>query len=95
MTSDQVNTAIREATGIQRNDFDSDLNAMHEAEKVFDDDPNNRVFYIGELWGVLGLAEACYEQEARPNDFYFAVAHATAPQRAEAFLRTINKWTTA
>jgi hypothetical protein len=52
----------------------SDLNAMHEAEKMLLDTED----WVG------------YHDELR--DMIFPVWHATARQRAEAFLRTINKW---
>jgi len=57
-------------------DFINDLNAMHDAEKVLSDDQRNR--YIITL---------CLEVQPEPMLY-----HATAAQRAEAFLRTIGKW---
>ena len=60
-------------------DYLNDLNAMHEAEKIFDDALYCR--YINELCDVTIKGN---------NSMYMA----TAAQRAEAFLRTINKWTT-
>lgn len=51
-----------------------DLNAMHEAEKLF----NCPELYDGNLIKVCGGVEYLW--------------HATARQRAEAFLRTIGKW---
>jgi len=64
-------------------DYLNDLNAMHEVEKVLSlDDKLNFVMYLGGL---------CQNTDPRvgswPN-----VAFATASQRAEAFLKTINKW---
>jgi hypothetical protein len=55
----------------------NDLNAMHEAEKVFDTALYCR--YINELCDLTIKGN---------NSMYMA----TARQRAEAFLRTINKW---
>ena len=60
-------------------DYPNDLNAMHEAEKIFNHAQYCR--YISEL---------CTLTIADNNSMYMA----TAAQRAEAFLRTINKWTT-
>lgn len=64
-------------------DFASDLNAMHEAEKVL---PKVKITrYISELWGALcrgGDSDQCE----------IGIINATARQRAEAFLRTIGKW---
>jgi hypothetical protein len=57
-----------------------DLNAMHEAEKKLDDVKQNRM--ADSLRGVLGFH----------SHSYFDLMHATARQRAEAFLRTIGKW---
>lgn len=57
----------------------NDLNAMHEAEKILKDNKNQRVWdsYILFLDESLGSGDKI---------------HATASQRAEAFLRTIGKW---
>ena len=55
-------------------DYCNDLNAMHEAEKVFDC-PDS---YESALIKISGGAEYLW--------------HATARQRAEAFLRTVGKW---
>lgn len=61
-----------------------DLNAMHEAEKMLN--KGQHWYYINELT-VLTEAEwtACLDE-------VFVVAAATARQRAEAFLKTVNKW---
>lgn len=58
----------------------NDLNAMHEAERVL----------TGEQWDkytdfLCALTDPDW-------DGYRSTAHATARQRAEAFLRTIGKW---
>jgi hypothetical protein len=58
-------------------DYCNDLNAMHEAEKVFTTALYCR--YINELCDLTIKGN---------NSMYMA----TARQRAEAFLRTINKW---
>jgi hypothetical protein len=64
-------------------DYLNDLNAMHEAEKVLTKDRHAE--FVGWLstiqFGFLTVEE--YE---------WATIHATAAQRAEAFLRTIGKW---
>lgn len=69
-------------------DYLNDLNAMHEAENTLSD--NDAVVYAANLtrghdiWDVM------------PNDEHFTCCygalHATAAQRAEAFLRTLGKW---
>jgi hypothetical protein len=58
-------------------DYLNDLNAMHEAEKIFDYALYCR--YINELCDVTIKGN---------NSMYMA----TAAQRAEAFLKTIGKW---
>ena len=100
MTDEQINAAIAEACGwkeVRVNggagvykgfdngaelrpdipDYCTDLNAMHEAEKTLTD-TNMFVMahYIERLVSARG-------------QHYF---HATARQRAEAFLRTLGKW---
>jgi len=57
-------------------DYLNDLNAMHEAEKGLDATRQNEYSYQ--------LEAACC-----PREYGW---HATAAQRAEAFLRTIDKW---
>jgi hypothetical protein len=59
--------------------YPADLNAMHEAEKV--------EFGTDEIaWGTYGSQLFTLIE---PSRHYL---HATAAQRAEAFLRTIGKW---
>jgi hypothetical protein len=58
-------------------DYINDLNAMHEAEKIFDHALYCR--YINELCDITIKGN---------NSMYMA----TARQRAEAFLKTLNKW---
>ena len=57
-------------------DYCNDLNAIHEAEKTLNKD--QFMLYCDNLW-PLG------------NGVWEAI-HATACQRAEAFLRTLGKW---
>ena len=59
-------------------DYLNDLNAMHEAEKMLEADDNH--------------AYGCYCSDLYEK--YGNTVSLTASQRAEAFLRTINKWTT-
>jgi hypothetical protein len=59
-------------------DYLNDLNAMHEAEKV-----------LGEPLCYAYVDQLPRHYSGRTN---FALAHATAAQRAEAFLRTLNLW---
>lgn len=56
--------------------YATDLNAMHEAEKVLT--PEQEAAYVTTL---------CLTVQPEPR-----LHHATARQRAEAFLRTIGKW---
>ena len=57
-------------------DYLNDLNACHEAEKVLTDEQTSA--YITTL---------CLEVQPEPM-----LHHATAPQRCEAFLRTLGLW---
>ena len=61
-------------------DYCNDLNAMHEAEKTLN---QNLAAEYARM-----LTSAAWQSE-QPT---FAPMTATAAQRAEAFLRTINKW---
>jgi hypothetical protein len=60
-------------------DYCNDLNAMHEAEKILNDE--SHADYACELVKTI-----------RQNGEWFESVSATAAKRAEAFLRTINKW---
>jgi hypothetical protein len=61
-----------------------DLNAMHEAEKQLLDNSELARKYI------IALSEPT--QEPYKCSWYAHLWHATASQRAEAFLRTLNLW---
>jgi hypothetical protein len=66
-------------------DYPNDLNAMHEAEKTLDDDldldySENLQIVTGAGWG----ANNSYDMSKYRS--------ATAAQRAEAFLKTLNLW---
>lgn len=82
----------------------TDLNAMYEAEKVLTNHPTDkpgsskandhaRMRYIATLGKIVGvrlvnhegLTTYAHHEEAK-------LVHATAAQRAEAFLRTLNLW---
>jgi DUF1365 family protein len=100
MTNEQINAAIAEACGWRKEDgvymwtvnkidctypelwdWCNDLNAMHEAEKVLA--PKNWDRFSEKWWN--------YCKYLRRDDADKAI-HATARQRAEAFLRTLGKW---
>lgn len=86
MNSIEINSVIRAITGIKRDDFDRDLNAIREA--VLSMDENNRAMWFNNLCDIMN----------RDRDLgldamsLFALINATAHQRAEAFLRTVGKW---
>lgn len=67
-------------------DYLNDLNAMHEAEKVFCSDGKQSERYAESILDVLQVPLA-FIGTARCA---FLTNHATAAQRAEAFLRTLN-----
>jgi hypothetical protein len=77
MTDQEINAAIAEWLGWQDN-YCNDLNAMHEAEKVLVKMPEKRITYAHYLMNAT-----CKE---------WAAFHATARQRAEAFLRALGLW---
>ena len=86
MSEEQQRIAIAEACGWLKvhghsvagiPDYLNDLNAMHDAEKVL-----VRLQWVSYLRRLQAL---CDESVSWP-------IHATASQRAEAFLRTIGKW---
>jgi hypothetical protein len=94
MNKEQQRIAIAEACGFKCSEYSdelgqlvaeftpdylNDLNAMHEAEKVLRDD--REAAFRGWLWLAHGQPE-----------MRCAIVHATAAQRAEAFLKTIGKW---
>lgn len=62
-------------------DYLTDLNAMHEAEKVLN--KTLRLFYQSRLMKL---------QKADLVAGFWFLIHATAAQRAEAFLKTLNLW---
>ena len=65
----------------------NDLNAMHEAWQTLT--PSQKTRFESELYSVV-IGQADYNR----NDDSPYITNATAAQRAEAFLRTIDKWTT-
>lgn len=79
-------------------DYLSDLNAMHEAEKTLV--KRQKTVYGDRLADVLNLDDDYYTERSELGDRIYSlnsylfreVAHATATQRAEAFLRTLNLW---
>jgi hypothetical protein len=99
MTDEQINQRIAEACGWRWYqgyrwkdssglsafawdipDYCTDLNAMHEAERVLTKAQwQEFVDHLAKGWGSV-------------SDAWKDVCHATARQRAEAFLRTLGKW---
>jgi hypothetical protein len=61
-------------------DYCHDLNAMHEAQKVLTEQEQ------------ADYAETLFQQECGNDDWMFHVAHATARERAETFLRVKGLW---
>jgi hypothetical protein len=93
MTDEQINAAITEAIDADPHwkcakDYCRDLNAMHDAEKVLMQNNNWRIGeYEARLFNSVG--EMNNVSSWRGVKLCF---HATARQRAEAFLRTLGKW---
>jgi len=71
--------------------YPSDLNAMHEAEKLLT--PQQRERYAKQLnYTIPGCyVRGGYEGEVEWEE-QFTLLSATAAQRAEVFLRTLNLW---
>ena len=92
MSEKEINIAIAEACGWTTNhkglwverlqtyaalpNYLADLNAMHEAEKVLTREQ---------------IEIYCEHLNPKNHGIWWGI-HATASQRAEAFLRTIGKW---
>ena len=70
------------ATWAKVPDFLNDLNACREMEEALSYD--QRILYCD-------LLEK-FDQANTERHAWFRITHATAPQRAEAFLKTIGKW---
>lgn len=94
---DQYGTLYRTENGWEYNcpDYCNDLNAMHEAEKVLDGVHswngeehhwNAEEAYMGHLNDII------IRDSGQKNSDDWQFLHATARQRAEAFLRTLGKW---
>jgi hypothetical protein len=70
--------------------YHEDLNAMHSAERMLEGTPTTFNRFC-DYWDNL-RAITCGTFDADIADDCKAMLHATAPQRAEAFLRTVGKW---
>lgn len=71
--------------------FCSDLNAMHEAEVRLE----NEMATCHQYWKELAEITMADDEEEATVTRYRRIGNANARQRAEAFLRTIGKWTEA
>ena len=69
-------------------DYLNDLNAMHEAAKTLL--PSEKQGYLYVLWEVTRASE--FADIAEDADLRFAVVHATAAERAKAFLIAKGLW---
>lgn len=90
MTTDEQNKAIAEACGYRDwwPEFTSSLDAMHSAEQTLA--PDMFITYVD-----VHLCDACRGEDKRwsPDTGWTpAMVHATAAQKAESFLRTLNLW---
>jgi len=65
-------------------DYLNDLNAMHEAEKA--------VLLTGELVAAYESKLTAHHRHLYELGWVSMAFHATAAERAEAFLKTIGKW---
>jgi len=72
-------------------DYLNDLNACHEMEKVLSGEQKEQfIFWLNHLHPSADIHYAEKKRELRLD--VFDLVHTTAPQRAEAFLRTLNLW---
>jgi hypothetical protein len=97
MTPQEIRVAIANECGTARPyymdgvrhidspNYPSDLNAMHEAEKVLTKQQIPE--YIRNIWDKVAPLCADYA-----NTACFQIKHASADVCAEAFLRTLNLW---
>ena len=69
----------------------NDLNAMHEVEKVLWD-TGKAMEFTNQLVGIVCSARGFRWDKGTSDDHLMCLSHATAAERAEAFLRTIGKW---
>ncbi len=70
-------------------DYLSDLNAMHEAERILT--PEQWDNYCEYLFDLLGI-ETPYDNPNLHYSSFSWLIHATAAQHAEAFLKTFDLW---
>jgi hypothetical protein len=73
-------------------DYLGDLNACHEMEKVLWD-TGKAMEFTNQLVGIVCSARGFRWDKGTPDDHLMCLSHATAAQRAEAFLRTLGLWT--
>jgi hypothetical protein len=70
-----------------------DLNAMHEAEQVLSEEQKEQfVFWMNHIHPSADIHHSDDQWDFRLE--VFSLVHSPASQRAEAFLRTLNLWTT-
>lgn len=72
-------------------DYPNDLNAMHEAEMMLWD-TGKAMEFTNQLVGTVCSAQGFRWDTGTPDDHLVYLSHATAAQRAEAFLHTLGKW---
>jgi hypothetical protein len=70
-------------------DYLNDLNAMHEAERHIAT-ASDQMTYSAEILKAMGL-NVSIEDDINV-DYCWHACRATAAQRAEAFLKTLNLW---
>lgn len=68
-------------------DYLNDLNAMHEAKKVLQEEERCRM-----LDKLCEIVRRDHDIKAGPMTAIIEAFYATAAQEAEAFLKTIGKW---
>lgn len=89
MNPQEINKRIAIACGWKHPNYYGDLNAMHEAIMCKRYELNGYTMKLREVV-IRDASEEMKHETQLVHDVYFY--HATAAQRAEAFLRTIGQW---
>ena len=91
MTPEKQRIAIAKVCWWAKSDCLTDLNSCHEMEKVLTYEQNEQfVFWLNHLHPYADIHRAEKKRDLRMD--VFDLVHATAAQRAEAFLRTLGLW---
>lgn len=93
MTDSEINLALAKALpDLCRADFTEDLNAIHKAARCLDTTIQQHEVCLKDIF-ASELEEIFSKSRVEPELWsMFDLVNATARQRAEAMLRTLNLW---